>query len=213
MVYKGKKDSNFIFNGLTYNIYPYGHILVEKVFEEKVANDILNWLENNELWKYNDASNHKSSGFFINKDNLPDNLLSVFSGESLENLLDTFEEIFKTSFFEKFSVAAVKHEVGHGTTIHTDYIENNKADFTHRFIVYLNRDWKEDDGGLFGVFKGRNMDSLVSTIPPLNNSGVGLYISQTSYHAVSVVKNSRRFSLVFSLLSRDGHDNGSGISY
>jgi len=197
-------ETKICFYGVSVHSAPFGHITVDEVLSPQSADEVLTWLESTDNWKLQDAVNHKSHGFYISDTILPDSLKNIFTGENLANFLCKFEKIFNTKFEDKLTVGAVKHQQGHGTVIHSDYNDKEPIDFTHRFILYLNRGWQETDGGILGLFKEKDISEIVCMIPPVHNSGVGLVISPKSYHAVSLVKNSERYSLVFSLLSKEG---------
>ncbi|MBU8772025.1 2OG-Fe(II) oxygenase [Cytobacillus oceanisediminis] len=203
-----KNSGELEFTDVKLYVEPYPHVTVGNVFDPRLADMVLNWLKVTHLWKPQNASTHKSSAFNINHSIIPDNLACLFSGKSLLNLLTKLEELFNDSFEDKFIITAFKHVEGQGTAIHTDFEVKFPLDFTHRFIVYFNDDWIENDGGILGLFQSGKVTDLVKTINPIHNTGVGLIFGPSSYHAVSAVTNKVRYSLVFSLLSKSGKYKG-----
>jgi hypothetical protein len=69
---------------------------------------------------------------------------------------------------------------------------------THRFLIQLNRGWNEANGGLLMLFRGPEVEMLDDVIVPTSRSAFGFEISAASYHAVSQVYQSDRYTLVFS---------------
>ncbi|MEH6989571.1 2OG-Fe(II) oxygenase [Cytobacillus firmus] len=194
-----KKDSSktLYFNDIRYFNHPYPHIQVNDVLIPSVANEILNWLKKTKIWEVQDTTNQKSMAFNLEPSIIPEELVNLFSGPELIKLLHRFEEIFNESFDNKMVVTAFKHRKGEGTAIHNDF--GADANFTHRFILYVNDGWTEQDGGSLGLFSSESIESLVKVVNPIHNTGVGLVFSQDSHHAVGAVRDGVRYSLVFSL--------------
>lgn len=196
-----------IFEGL--NIYqkPFKHIFIDKVLSIDLANQILQWLKQTDLFINRNEFNNKSNEFIIKQEYCPENLKSFFSPKTLKILKDELQKIFEIEFEDNFILSAVKHNKGDGTSIHSDYAEPTQRDnnfFTHRFLIYLNENWEEQDGGMLGIFSSKKPSSLIKTIPPIHNTGVGISFGKNSYHAVGKIKNKNRFSLVLTLKAVNG---------
>lgn len=188
------------FAGINFYQLPFPHVLVNDVFTPSIANEILEWLKKTQLWEVQDTSNNKSMAFNLESSIIPKELSRVFSGTALLKLLNKFEQVFNESFNNKMVVSAFKHKKGEGTAIHNDF--GAEANFTHRFIIYFNDGWSEQDGGSLGLFRSENIESLVKVINPIHNTGAGLVFGPDSHHAVGAVRNGVRYSLVFSLSSK-----------
>lgn len=67
-----------------------------------------------------------------------------------------------------------------------------------RAIIQLNRGWTMDQGGVLLLFAAPDDDSPRRVIAPAHRSAVGFAISARSHHAVSVVRGSPRFTIVYS---------------
>ncbi|MEC3196184.1 2OG-Fe(II) oxygenase [Bacillus cereus] len=191
------------------NIYqdPYKHISVQKVLSPIHANEILNWLEHTDLFLRRNENNNKSNEFIVKDDNCPKDLRFLVSSKGLKFFKIQLEKLFQITFEDNFILSAVKHEPGDGTSIHSDYAnihERSQNFFTHRFLVYLNRQWSEEDGGMLGLFASKDSSSLIKVISPLHNTGIGIAFGKNSYHAVGKICNGNRYSLVFTLKSMDG---------
>lgn len=188
------------FKEIRYFKHPYPHLHVNDVLKPSIANEILNWLKKTKFWEVQDTTNQKSMAFNLEPSIIPEEFDNLFNGPALIKLLHRFEEIFNESFDNKMVVTAFKHRKGEGTAIHNDF--GADANFTHRFILYLNEGWTEQDGGSLGLFCSESIESLVKVINPVHNTGVGLVFGPDSHHAVGAVREGVRYSLVFSLSSK-----------
>ncbi|MFC0186436.1 2OG-Fe(II) oxygenase superfamily protein [Pseudarcicella hirudinis] len=69
---------------------------------------------------------------------------------------------------------------------------------THRFVVNLNPDYVDSDGGHFYVLKkDGEKPEIEKMIRPIINTGFAFESSPASFHAVGKVKEGSRFSLIF----------------
>ncbi|OPD56325.1 hypothetical protein BVG01_25040 [Bacillus anthracis] len=190
------------FNGCKLSHTPFTHVRIEEVFSNDIAEKLLIWLENYENWKDDTDSLNKSLSSQLTVNEIPQYLKNVFSGDILAKLKTKLESIFEVRFEENIYISVTKRTVGHGTKIHTDYIQPENRDkyyFTHRFLIYLNNGWDKKDGGMLGIFESYDANSIVNTIEPLHNSGFGFVISPNSYHAVGAVSDGERYNLLISL--------------
>lgn len=185
---------------------PYKHFQVKKIFNSAAANTILSWLETTNLFIPRKEHFYRSEAFHLSPANIPNNLQQYFNMNNLNQIKELAQEVFDVKFKDKFTVSANKYLTGQGTLIHTDYITPKNRDefyFTHRFLIYLNREWNEDDGGKLGLFGSASEKDIKKLIKPLHNSGIGFQVSPISYHAVEFVKSGERFSLNFTFISQE----------
>ncbi|MFZ3590462.1 2OG-Fe(II) oxygenase [Bacillus sp. DJP31] len=202
------EETSFLeFSKVNKSLMPFKHFYAENVFTEKVSNNLLEWIKDNDLFVQKNEQFYRNSWFNITPENLPAELKDVFSIEGLKILKKKVEDIFEVSFLEDILVFAQKYVKGEGTLIHTDYMEPINRDyqyfFTHRMIAYLNDGWNEEMGGTFGVFRSSNPSDIVNTFVPKHNSAVGIAHGPHSYHAVSGVTNGVRYAIQFNFLSKE----------
>lgn len=83
---------------------------------------------------------------------------------------------------------------GQSIGIHNDMSDDRE---TCRLTIHLTKEWQENDGGHFVVFKNPTVDDAVAAYPPLYNTAVLFRISNSSFHAVSKVSSDQpRLSVV-----------------
>ncbi|MGE7928336.1 2OG-Fe(II) oxygenase [Lysinibacillus xylanilyticus] len=185
---------------------PYKYIVVQNVFNPKFATLLLEWFQKtNNFNKFNE-SGYKNSIFHISKNTLPSNIEELINLENLKFLKGELEFAFKVKFTDDILISAQKYLPGDGTLIHNDYYENSDDafHFTHRFFVYLNSEWIKDNGGILGIFKENNVNSLVEEVYPYHNWGVGIEFEKNSWHAVSAIKKGERFAIHFDFKKKEG---------
>ena len=91
-------------------------------------------------------------------------------------------------------VTAHKLIEGHKMGIHNDYIGEQE---THRLVVQVNPFWTAEHGGYLMLFEANNPEKVSKLVQPLNNTAIGFEISKASYHAVSMVSKSPRYTVVY----------------
>ena len=102
-------------------------------------------------------------------------------------------------------VEVVAHKLVRGQRIrqHNDFIPGYE---THRLTLQLNRGLDEAAGGWFVLFSGPEPSDIHKILLPRHNSALGFAISQSSFHAVSPLARSERYTLVFSFYERRSHE-------
>jgi len=72
--------------------------------------------------------------------------------------------------------------------------------FTHRLLVHLNRGWTRENGGLLCLFYGDpavKKHTKQKLLLPAHRSAFGFEISRCSFHAVTRVVASERYTLSY----------------
>lgn len=187
---------------------PFRHLTVEEVFPSGLADAVLSWLETTDAWVPREEAFYRSENIHLSAANVPPELAPLFSPVSRRELRRSLEEHFRHEFAPTLHVSANKYLPGQGTLIHTDFVPGHMTRdrffFTHRFLVYFLRTWDAGCGGALGLFASAEPASLVRTIEPGHNAGVGLVIGPRSHHAVAAVKEGVRYTLNFCLRSATG---------
>ena len=170
---------------------PFPHCIFSKVFDSKVAKELYEWLEQSSLWCFTKTDFYTQFEFSLIELKLSPSL-AFLNSEMTKTLL---AEKFNNLFHRKLKVVDITvHKLvdGHRMGVHNDFI--GKAE-THRLVIQINEDWKEENGGYLMFFSSKNPQDVSKVIKPLNNSAIGFEISENSYHAVSTVYNFSRYTL------------------
>ncbi|WP_340027402.1 2OG-Fe(II) oxygenase [Paenibacillus sp. FSL H7-0940] len=184
---------------------PYFHFKVEQFFDSKVAGHLLSWLQDTNLYRTVEGGFYKQTMFPITTDRLPEDLQNLFDEKNRNQIQKKAEQYFETMFHDSFLITAHRLLPTEKTLIHNDYLADPyhmKYGFTHRIIVYINDQWKREDGGVLGVYASDQSSDLVHTYEPIHNSAIGLAFSPNSYHDVSEVVGGERYTINFTFLSK-----------
>ncbi len=184
---------------------PYFHYRVESFFAPEVAAELLQWLNQTEMYRTVEGGFYKQTMFPIMSATLPSHLQYVFDQNNRSLIKQHAEQMFETEFEDQFMVTTHRLTNGEQTFIHNDYLDdprNMKYGFTHRLIVYLNEHWDQQDGGTLGIYASEDTADLVYEYEPTHNTAVGLAFSPNSYHDVKKVTGGDRYTINFSFLSK-----------
>ncbi len=203
-----KKIDNLIFENVTINHEPFKYFTVEKPLESELAEELLKVLESIEDWVKGEKEYFSLLAFRISKPPIRDEFQFLCSEAFQNKLLKLCENTFSTPLEKILGISAHKLTKGHGTAIHNDFLElslRKEMDyFTHRFLIYLNKGWDEEDGGILGIFNSDDPEDIADLIFPIHNTGVGLAMGTKSQHAVSEMNSNTRYVLSFSMVSKSG---------
>jgi len=202
-----KNGKKILFSDIQSFNNPFKYFYVKDVLSDKFVENLLTWFEETTNFIPHSSENYfKNSAFHISSTNIPENLKEYLNYENMYLIKNKVEQIFKTKFKNKFIVSVHRYLPGEGTSIHNDILAIDDRDeyfFTHRFIIYINRRWNEEDGGVLGIFGSNNPQDLVNIIKPINNTGVGIAFTNNAWHAVSEVSNGIRYGLHFNFVSEN----------
>lgn len=161
--------------------------------------EILQWLETEEIWKRINADFYNQYEFSLLDVALPSNI-EFLAGETFVNSLVNYaESYFQTHLQDKVDVVAHKLVSGDTIKIHNDYIKDHES---HRILFQFNRDWDTKNGGFLMTFTDSNPESIYEVISPEHGSVFGFEISEKSHHAVSTVHTGLRFTIVYSFYKK-----------
>lgn len=174
---------------------PYPFFYRAEALEHDTAAQFLDWLEVSHCWGLTEADFYEQHEFSLLDAELPPELRGVCSASTLDRLGREVGEMLDVRL--GMPVDAVVHKLvkGQRIRIHNDFIEGGE---THRLLVQLNRGWEEEHGGLLMVFENSDVESCRFAFRPLHRLAFGFAISPRSHHAVSLVNQGERFTLVYS---------------
>jgi Rps23 Pro-64 3,4-dihydroxylase Tpa1-like proline 4-hydroxylase len=173
---------------------PFPHFWSAEVLNDGIEASVFDWLEGTDAWGLTEADFYTQYEFSLLDVILPEDLQCLITEGSISVIRDHFRTAFQLSSLELVGVTAHKLVTGHRIGIHNDYI--GKAE-THRLIIQINPHWDDSKGGYLLLFGSSDATHLSKLVKPANNSAFGFAISDQSYHAVSTVYNSSRYSIVY----------------
>jgi hypothetical protein len=175
---------------------PTRYFISEQVLSSESAGHLLRWLETGVRWRL-----HQGAFFEQYECNLlgvrtPSDCATLFGQEALDELRLRMEDLLETELTEQIEIVAHKLLPSQGIGIHND--EPHDELETHRLILQLNRGWSDENGGHLFLFNSKSPLDIHAVVRPTHNSGVGLAMSDRSYHAVSDVHHGIRYTVVYS---------------
>ncbi|MBS1625998.1 MAG: 2OG-Fe(II) oxygenase [Bacteroidetes bacterium] len=173
---------------------PFPHFFIDELLPLELAETAYNWLSHTKNWSLTEAEFYSQYEFDVMSSVLPDNVKSLVNPEVLENLSNELARIFSKKNIELVTITAHKFIHGHNVGIHNDFIDDEE---THRLVIHLNPYWVKDNGGYLMIFNSSNPEHVSNVFEPVNNTAFGFEISNKSYHAVSTIHDSVRYSLVY----------------
>ena len=174
---------------------PYSHFHTSSAFSDSIAGKIYNWASDDAPWSLVETDFYEQYECSLLNVMLPYELRFLSHPASLRFVKQKMEKIFNVTLAETVEMTAHKLTNGQSIRLHNDYIGHQE---THRLIIHLNAEWKDENGGLFIICYSPEPEDIYGIIRPLYNSAVGFAISEHSHHAVSKVHGPDRYSLVYS---------------
>lgn len=174
---------------------PFDYFVLTETFGEAESFEILDWLETSAPWKLVEADFYTQYEFDFEGIKLPERISFLYAKYFLDYLIEKFEDLFLVELERRIDLTAHKLTAGHTIRLHNDFLPGQE---THRFIVQLNRGWRDENGGFLILFSSPNPSHIHRVIRPVHNSAVGFTISEKSNHAVSTVHEGERYTLVYS---------------
>lgn len=175
--------------------HPFTCFTAEQVIPEVLEQELLAWLEECAPWKLAMTDFYEQYEFSFADVTLPTALRPLFSEAAVATLREHVGRLLGAKLGPNVEITA--HQLIRSQTIriHNDFRPGGE---THRFLIHINRGWREEHGGLLMIFRGPSVESVAAIIPPTSRSAFGFCISKASHHAVSKVHVGNRYTLVFS---------------
>ena len=174
---------------------PFPHARIPKILPEDEAEDVLKWLNGAAPWRLRIEHFYEQEEFSLLQSQIGDSIKFLVE----PSFVDPIREFIRTNFDLTTALTLVDinaHRLTPGQTIrvHNDFIDGEE---THRLLIQVNGGWTKEQGGLLMLFSGSTPEEFHSAILPRHRSGFVFEISPHSYHAVSQIKNGRRYTLVY----------------
>jgi len=180
--------------GIASTTDPFPHFSVSEVFQEAFAEEILKWFEQTDRWFLTETNFYTQYEFSLLDDDLPGEIASLLKASIVERIRTLLKQCFAVTDLDLVGLTAHKLLDGHRMGVHNDFIGKKES---HRLVIQLNRDWRQDKGGFLMLFNSKDPQDVASIVQPFHNSAVGFEISKKSFHAVSTVHDFERYTLVY----------------
>lgn len=188
------KDNDLLKNSFSLEKKPFDHIVIDNFFSNKTAEDLLDGFPNYDadIWhEYKNAIELKKTCNDWNKFNeLTYNVFHYLNSYPFVNLLKTVFK-FDSLYSDMGLNGGGLHIHGSGGKLnpHLDYSVHPKLNLQRKLnlIVYLNKDWREEYGGQFGMWtasKQNKPQALIKEILPIFNRAVLFDTTQNSWHGL-----------------------------
>jgi Rps23 Pro-64 3,4-dihydroxylase Tpa1-like proline 4-hydroxylase len=181
---------------------PFDYFLSPQALSDQISTTLLDWFETDAPWKLVETDFYEQYEFSLWDVEVPPQLLVLRSPDFLNELKTKIENLFKVELGNDIDVAAHKLVPGQRIRLHNDFISGEQ---TYRLLIQLNRDCKDEDGGLLLLFNSADPSDIHKVFRPIHNDAIGFVVSPASNHAVSLVNSGERFTLVFSFYGKNGN--------
>jgi len=181
---------------------PFDYFASPQALTGDLSTRLLNWLETDAPWRLVETDFYEQYEFSFWDVDVPAPLLAFREPAFLSALRTKVEDLFKVELGNDIDVAAHKLILGQRIRIHNDFIDGEK---TYRLLIQINRDCKDEDGGLLLLFNSSDPADIHKAFRPIHNSAIGFAVSPASNHAVSTIHGGERFTLVYSFYSKNGY--------
>lgn len=181
-------------NDLVLNINPYKYFNARSSLTEEKLGSIIKWLTNSAPWRLTVTDFYEQYEFSLYDVDLPRDICFLKDEVFLQELKSKIEKIFSVSLSNTIDVVAHKLEKGQTIRVHND-MRNAIDRETHRLLLQLNADFKEENGGFLLIF---DKDEIFEIIQPISGNIQGFEISEKSNHAVSTIHGGERLTIIYS---------------
>ncbi len=176
---------------------PFPHATFTQCVPGATGEFILGWFETAAPWKHVNTDFYEQHEFSCWDSTEP--VAKLLRSEALLGALrGNLSDIFGRELLPEASVVAHRLLPGQRIGIHNDHLEHGE---THRFVIQLNRGLTDSDGGLFMLFNSEDPSDLHAILRPESLSGFAFEISPRSFHAISQMHDSVRYSVVYSFFA------------
>jgi hypothetical protein len=187
------------------NYTPYPHFEISDLIGQNDLAKIHLSLKSSKKWVYHSeyffSQYEDSSIVFDNND-----LLKIFTVQLIEKIISYFEYFFCVSLKrDKYKITSHKIVSGQSIGLHNDAPYDELE--THRFIMTFCENYEDSFGGHFLMFRGNKLSDISKIVRPINGLGIGIPLSEISYHAVNMVNGWERYSIVFSFWEENYYQN------
>lgn len=181
---------------------PFDYFLSPQALRDDLSTTLLSWLETEAPWKLVETDFYEQYEFSFWDVEVPPELIVLRGPDFLNGLKTRIENLFHVELGNDIDVAAHKLIPGQRIRLHNDFIAGEQ---TYRLLIQLNRDCKDEDGGLLLLFNSADPADIHKVFRPIHNDAIGFVVSPSSNHAVSLIHGGERFTLVYSFYGQNSN--------
>ena len=186
---------------VTLHSAPFRYFLARRCLPRGIEQALLAWFETDAPWRLVETNFYEQYEFSMLDTAVPETVCPLIALDCVASMRREMAAIFGVAFDDRTRLVAHKLIPGQRIAIHNDYLAGEE---THRLIVQLNRDLRDEDGGLFMLFNSVDPNDIHRIVRPVNGSAIGFEIGENSNHAVSRLYGEERYTLVYSFCARSG---------
>ncbi|MES2381257.1 MAG: cyclophane-containing peptide 2OG-Fe(II) oxygenase YhhC [Bacteroidota bacterium] len=173
---------------------PFPHFHCSSILQNGLETTLYNWFENTAQWHLTKTDFYEQYEFdFLNAE-LPADIKCLVDENCLATIKENIQHKLNVSAIELVGIAAHKLVDGHRIGIHNDFINDEES---HRLVIHINPHWQEQNGGVLMLFNSYEASDLNKLVNPIHNSAFAFEISPNSYHAVSKIYDSSRYTIIY----------------
>ena len=190
------------FDGAVLETSPFRHFSVENFVDEDVARSLLQWFEQKARWSAKSIARLGTlSSVDLHTSELGRHLNFLKEEPFLSHLRRKMGELFAMELEGFVDLTANRMTRRQEIGAHNDTSTLPPAfRFTHRLVLYLNRQYSEEYGGALTLANALSPSPSAppaKRILPVHRSAFGFEISESSYHRIEPVLKGKRYSLTF----------------
>src|ERR1700733_3372275 len=133
--------ASFNFSNAVVDESPFPHFSATAVLNIETIARLYNWFLTTTEWHFVETDFYEQYEFSLLAANLPVDLKSLVSNNSLSEMVSFFKEKFNVKSLEVVDIVAHKLVNSQHIGVHNDYIDEEE---THRMVLHVNPTWKED---------------------------------------------------------------------
>lgn len=182
---------------------PFPHVAVQEIFDQRTADALLGWMEQDAPWAFRDHRWYLQDGCKGVADQLRATPAAAAGApETFQTIRGHLERLFRRKLSDsRFELNASRMLPGHRIDPHNDRPHDDTE--THRLIVNLNRGFDDDHGGHLILFAPENPADTAVVLRPLHNSASAIEFSARSWHCVDEIRGGARYALLYSFWADD----------
>lgn len=183
---------------------PFPHLLVPQCLDAGLGSELLEWFEQAPWESRRIEGSYETPDIPVERVELPPRLEVLRTPAFTDRLRREMTRWTGLPFESRLDIRAQKRGPGHRIGARRDF---GPVRQTHRLLFQLNSGWSFANGGLLMLFDAPEApeDSAARVYLPRHLSAVAIEVSPRSYHAVSEIHRSVRYTLAYSFYCVDGH--------
>lgn len=174
---------------------PFSFFVAVDALDDELASSALAWCEALAPWSLVVAEFYEQYELDLSDATIPADMEPLRSATTLSALRHRVGVLLGLILTGPVEITLHRLVSGQRIRTHDDQLPGGPI---ARAIIQLNRGWHVDDGGLLLFFPSAEAEKPDRVLAPVHRSAAGFEISPCSHHAVSLVREGQRFTVVYS---------------